>query len=245
MKLTKFHLFLIVLSVLVASTLGFSIKEYFDSKIPTNKLDNKGDKDTLNKDKKGKKYDPFSSKDTNYECLIADLEDNVNPHRRERRRKFDNENDIERIDRLRKKCKAKKRRKQEKEEEKEEEREREQKEFDNPEDKWILKSKIVPPVCPKCPDSRVCPRQKKCPPCKPCGRCPEPSSNKKVSNYNPPNASSLNNNQQSSQQLSQQQSQQYIGDGSYDSNGNLNSIQGGTVRQNLPMPRLNSFAQFN
>ena len=28
MKLTKLHLFLIVLSVLVASTLGFSIKEY-------------------------------------------------------------------------------------------------------------------------------------------------------------------------------------------------------------------------
>ena len=240
MKLTKFHLFLIVLSVLVASTLGFSIKEYFDSKIPTNKLDNKGDRDTLNKDKKGKKEDPLSSNATNYEGLITDLEDNVNPHRRERRRKFDNENDIERVDRLRKKCKSRKR-----EEEKEEMEEREQKEFDNPEDKWILKSKIVPPVCPKCPDSRVCPRQKKCPPCKPCGRCPEPSSNKKVSNYNPPNASSLNNNQQSSQQLSQQQLQQYIGDGSYDSNGNLNSIQGGSARQNLPMPRLNSFAQFN
>tara|TARA_Y100000389_G_C17240832_1_gene403016 strand:+ start:299 stop:682 length:384 start_codon:yes stop_codon:yes gene_type:complete len=40
--------------------------------------------------------------------------------------------------------------------------------------KYILKSKIVPPVCPKCPDLvNVCePKHKKCPPCKPCGRCP-------------------------------------------------------------------------
>ena len=27
------------------------------------------------------------------------------------------------------------------------------------EDLYILKSKIVPPVCPKCPDTRACPRQ--------------------------------------------------------------------------------------
>ena len=25
--------------------------------------------------------------------------------------------------------------------------------------KYILKSEVVPPVCPKCPDSRTCPRQ--------------------------------------------------------------------------------------
>jgi len=39
--------------------------------------------------------------------------------------------------------------------------------------KYILKSKIVPPVCPKCPDLvNVCePKQAKCPPCRPCGRC--------------------------------------------------------------------------
>lgn len=60
MRLTKLHLFLIVLSVLVASTLGFSIKEYFDAKVPTNNVDSKGDR--VNKAmKKGDKYDPFGS----------------------------------------------------------------------------------------------------------------------------------------------------------------------------------------
>lgn len=41
------------------------------------------------------------------------------------------------------------------------------------EDKYILKSKIVPPVCPACPNT--CPKEKgECPPCPPCERCPEP-----------------------------------------------------------------------
>ena len=40
--------------------------------------------------------------------------------------------------------------------------------------KYILKSEVVPPVCPKCPDSKSCPRQKPCQPCPPCARCPEP-----------------------------------------------------------------------
>jgi hypothetical protein len=42
-------------------------------------------------------------------------------------------------------------------------------------DKYILKSQIVPPVCPKCPDVTVCPDKEKsqqCTPCPPCGRCP-------------------------------------------------------------------------
>ena len=44
------------------------------------------------------------------------------------------------------------------------------------EDLYILKSAIVPPVCPKCPDINVCPdKDAKCPPCPPCGRCPAPS----------------------------------------------------------------------
>ena len=39
--------------------------------------------------------------------------------------------------------------------------------------KYILKSKIVPPVCPKCPNLvNTCePKKIKCPPCRPCGRC--------------------------------------------------------------------------
>ena len=60
------------------------------------------------------------------------------------------------------------------------------------EDLYILKSKIVPPVCPKCPDAKVCPRKKPCPPCPPCARCPEPAFTcKKVPNYQSTNASKL------------------------------------------------------
>jgi hypothetical protein len=57
------------------------------------------------------------------------------------------------------------------------------------EDLYILKSQVVPPVCPKCPEPIVqCPDNNdvtKCPPCPPCARCPEPSfSCQKVPNYN-------------------------------------------------------------
>jgi hypothetical protein len=58
------------------------------------------------------------------------------------------------------------------------------------EDLYILKSQVVPPVCPACPTSAMCDRlemstkQEKCPPCPPCARCPEPSFDcKKVPNY--------------------------------------------------------------
>ena len=51
---------------------------------------------------------------------------------------------------------------------------------------YILKSEIVPPVCPACPSSASCPstNKQKCPPCPACARCPEPSFEcKKVPNY--------------------------------------------------------------
>ena len=49
---------------------------------------------------------------------------------------------------------------------------------------YILKSEVVPPVCPKCPDGGSCPRQKPCPPCPACARCPEPAFEcRKVPNY--------------------------------------------------------------
>jgi hypothetical protein len=53
-------------------------------------------------------------------------------------------------------------------------------------DLYILKSEVVPPVCPACPSSSACPSKKqKCPPCPACARCPEPSFEcKKVPNYN-------------------------------------------------------------
>ena len=56
------------------------------------------------------------------------------------------------------------------------------------EDLYILKSEVVPPVCPACPQSAACPRQKPCQPCPPCARCPEPAFEcKKVPNYNSSN----------------------------------------------------------
>ena len=56
------------------------------------------------------------------------------------------------------------------------------------EDMYILKSEIIPPVCPKCPDAAICPRQTPCPACPPCARCPEPSFTcKKVPNYSSSN----------------------------------------------------------
>ena len=53
------------------------------------------------------------------------------------------------------------------------------------EDLYILKSQVVPPVCPACPSSSTCPRQEPCPACPACARCPEPAFDcKKVPNYN-------------------------------------------------------------
>jgi hypothetical protein len=44
------------------------------------------------------------------------------------------------------------------------------------EDLYILKSQVVPPVCPACPTIiNKCTGKEKCPPCPPCGRCPEAS----------------------------------------------------------------------
>lgn len=56
------------------------------------------------------------------------------------------------------------------------------------EDLYILKSQVVPPVCPRCPEPIVqCPDNfdaTKCPPCPPCARCPEPAFEcAKVPNY--------------------------------------------------------------
>ena len=50
---------------------------------------------------------------------------------------------------------------------------------------YILKSEIVPPICPACPSSCPTNDSKKCQPCPACARCPEPSFEcKKVPNYN-------------------------------------------------------------
>jgi hypothetical protein len=53
------------------------------------------------------------------------------------------------------------------------------------EDLYILKSEVVPPVCPACPQPILkCNDDKPPPPCPPCARCPEPRFDcKKVPNY--------------------------------------------------------------
>ena len=59
---------------------------------------------------------------------------------------------------------------------------------DDDQDLYVLKSSIVPPVCPKCPQNSVCPRKKPAPPCPACARCPEPAFTcKKVPNYSSTN----------------------------------------------------------
>jgi hypothetical protein len=67
---------------------------------------------------------------------------------------------------------------------------------DGHEDLYILKSKVVPPVCPaptiiKVPDENYF-DVNKCPPCEPCGRCPEPSFEcKRVPTYSAFNPSTM------------------------------------------------------
>lgn len=65
---------------------------------------------------------------------------------------------------------------------------------------YVLKSEMVPPICPKCPEisggkggkgGGDCCKKTKCPPCPPPERCPEPAFTcKKVPNYS---ASSVDN----------------------------------------------------
>jgi hypothetical protein len=88
------------------------------------------------------------------------------------------------------------------------------------EDLYILKSEIVPPVCPACPTFN-CPREKPCPPCPSCERCPEPAFEcKKVPNYNVSNVD------------------EYLPSASnYFSMSNVDNKQ--------PRPVLNDFSEFN
>ena len=238
MKLTKLHLFLLIIVVLLLSTLGFSIKEYFEGadgshshkekegnsvndllKHSKDRVLGRSDNNPASLDTNpaldgGTTYDPFKNSDTtdplndnDYSKTIAGLEDLVVPGRGNgiNRHHDDNGNHTPGAHGTSKGTKSKLQQKLETEERKSA--------TDAGVDmsKYILKSEIVPPVCPKCPDSKTCPalaRQKPCPACPPCGRCPEPAFEcKKVPNYSAISAANA---------------------------GNL-----------LPMPRLNSFAQFN
>ena len=208
MKLTKLHLFIIIMVVLVLSTLGFSIKEY---------LTNMDNNDSSIQD--GDSYDPFNNgnatnskntadgthdplNDNDYSKTIAGLEDIVVPGRGSGKHHHDKHgNHYPGAHGIGKKEERKMEKKMEKKIERIEDGKIDM-------SKYILKSEIVPPVCPKCPDSRTCPREEPCPACPPCARCPEPAFEcKKVPNYS--------------------------------------AISAASASGILPMPRLNSFSQFN
>ena len=74
MKLRKLHLFLIIIFVIVASTLGFTVHEYFDNRRPSEiALDNIKSKHTPPPENaalsKGKKYNPFLNPKISPKCV--------------------------------------------------------------------------------------------------------------------------------------------------------------------------------
>ena len=240
-KLTKLRLFLIIITAIVLSTLGFTIKEHFTGTADDamdNAKETRAGPGRLASLAEGSNYDPFGNSpghgvmtnnrvdpflDNDYSKTIAGLEEDVVRDNGSRQRDAAAAKSAG-IDLS----------------------------------KYILKSEIVPPVCPKCPDSRSCPRQKPCPPCPPPGRCPEASFEcKKVPSHNAMNVNGTGPG----------------GTGEVDSgfdNGNGNSMSGGASgsgtsgsgtsgsgtsggsygapgnpSSELPMPQLNSFAKFN
>ena len=229
-KLTKFRLFVIMLVTLFLSTLGFSIKEYFESKVDTSNKDYKGDRvdEAL---EEGDAYDPFNNANKGTMPPVPQtIPQNCPTHPHDPDGKHwpkptpgppvppstvpavpqaPSEPPPPPVDMS----------------------------------KYVLKSEIVPPVCPKCPESRSSSssRSTKCPPCKPCGRCPKPQNQfecKKVPNYGVANDNLPNMGMGGAPSYG-------YGDDNSDSygNGNGNGIQGANRRG--PKPRLNSFAQFN
>lgn len=96
------------------------------------------------------------------------------------------------------------------------------------EDLYILKSQVVPPVCPACPVSATVPREKPCPPCPPCARCPEPAFEcKKVPNYDSSSAA------------------QFLPSTPFMAKSDSHATSGYISRsQNQPRPMLTSFSSF-
>ncbi len=192
MKLHKTHLFLILIAVLVLSTLGFTVREYFENK--DNSSEKAMDDSVENRAPEGTEgLSPSGDDGSDYQSVISDLEDIVVPGRRERKHHHDNDGNHHHRhhgEKRRERKLEKRERKLEKEIERQERRMAEDAGVDM--SKYILKSEVVPPVCPKCPDSRTCPRQKPCPPCAPCARCPEPAFEcKKVPNYSAATVSNI------------------------------------------------------
>ena len=111
------------------------------------------------------------------------------------------------------------------------------------EDLYVLKSAIVPPVCPAAP---TIPREEKCPPCPPCARCPEPSFEcKKIPNYN--SLSSNDNNNCSSFPNNNNSLSPFPNYNSLNNNNNSSPFSNNNNNNNnksLPVPVLSDFSSF-
>ena len=126
-KLTKLRLFLIIITAIVLSTLGFTLKEHFTGTADDamdNAKETRVGRGRLASLAEGNKYDPFDNTyttdpfvDNDYSKTIAGLEEDVVRDKGSRRRDAAAAAAAG-IDLS----------------------------------KYILKSEIVPPVCPKCPD---------------------------------------------------------------------------------------------
>ena len=221
-KLTKLRLFLIIITAIVLSTLGFTLKEHFTGTADDamdNAKETRAGPGRLASLAQGSNYDPFSNApghgvmtnrvdpflDNDYSKTIAGLEENVVRDKGSRDAAAAKSAGIDLS-------------------------------------KYILKSEIVPPVCPKCPDSRSCPRQKPCPPCPPPGRCPEAAFEcKKVPSHN-----AMNVNGTGPGGTGEVDSGFDNGSGDATASGSAGGHGGpGNPSSDLPMPQLNSFAKFN
>ena len=90
MKLHKTHLFLILIAVLVLSTLGFTVREYFENEGSSS--EKAMDDSVENRAPEGTEGLSSTGDDgSDYQSVISDLEDIVVPGRRERKHHHDSE----------------------------------------------------------------------------------------------------------------------------------------------------------
>ena len=226
MKLTKLHLFMLLLIVLLLSTLGIGVLEGMgviegnenisssSTSLANIKSDKAGVVNSALSD--GNSYNPFS---TNEVAGMSNEEiknsRSIHPNVKVRFKKMGNEKrsigfgsaDGITRDQI----------------------------PDGQEHLYVLKSEIVPPVCPKCPEPPKqsskgngggnCCKKKECPPCPRPQRCPEPAFTcKKVPNYE---ASAVDN---------------VLPSPMFKSDGKSGGME--AYKPGDPMARLNSFSKF-
>ena len=194
-KLTKLYLFLILLATLILSSLGIKVLESFniiegndENDTLSNPADPLTDEPPLtdadgNEASDGNEYDPNNNSENN---ALSDMFDNSNDDYENTTFNPDLRVTFQNSDANRSKLSfgAKN---------------GISKDLIPPgeEHLYVLKSQIVPPICPKCPETKSsksngCGDKKECPPCPRPERCPEPAFTcKKVPNYSAANVDSI------------------------------------------------------